>query len=179
MVEFEPRAKSAKSIVTFNSLSSLSKSILFPYIKHWGILSYEHYQESELLKQDINSPLPYVRLNGKNIGAQYAITYAILLDDHGLLDELIGYGADFNCKDGFNENKTPLDLAYEYGRLEIAKTLISKGAKTTNACVMPEVSLLRNPIGFMWVMSELLKCRQVDYLGIECELPSPDKLRAS
>ena len=167
-----------KIINTFSRLSFRSQDTLSPYITHWGILSYDHAQKDRLLNLDINSALPFKRLNPtKDIGAEYMITYAVLLGDDELLDELLYLQANVKCSDGFNQGKTPLDLAFEYGRRDMIDKLIAQGARTSDKCVVRDMSALGNPIGALWVAKETLLGRQVDYAAIESELPAPEKYK--
>lgn len=152
----------------FEHLSLLTQAKLFPLITYWGMNSKKHADIKSLNECDINDPLDVSILANGDIFAQYAITYAVLLDDSDMLRELCKLGADIDCMDEFHQNKTPLELAVELGRANIAKILLAAGGKPTVRCVAPDMSILTNPIGFAWTMKErFIHGRQVDYDGLE------------
>lgn len=72
--------------------------------------------------------------------AEYAITYAVLLDDKDLLKDLLQNGANLDIHDSWNSNKSPIEIAVEYGRASIVKMLLKYGAIIPENITIPLVS---------------------------------------
>jgi ankyrin repeat protein len=82
---------------------------------------------SKLIKANsINTPLEVeVSFIGRPIVAQYAITYAVILGDEGLVEDLCANGVNLTVRDRENLGKTPLELAEEYGNPNIHQIITS------------------------------------------------------
>jgi len=98
--------------------------------------------------------------------AEYAITYAVLLDDKELTKDLCQNGARLDIMDSWTSNKTPLELAIEYGRAEVATILIQYGAKLKKEVKVPSSNPCSNPLTFFWTLKESANNRQADYAAI-------------
>lgn len=148
-------------MANFKDLSTRSISILEPHITFW---SSEH---------SINGNLPIdhkfdIETTGFNrYIAEYAITYAVLLDDKELTDDLCQNGASLDVKDSWNANKTPLEVAIEYGRAGVAAILIKHGAKLPNNVEVPSNNPCSHPLRFFWSMKEQVYNREVDYSAMD------------
>lgn len=54
---------------------------------------------------------------------QYAITYAIISGNEGLVEDLCAHGVNLAVRDEYNSRKTPFELAQEYGNSNILQII--------------------------------------------------------
>lgn len=103
----------------FKDLSPRSVSILEPHITFWSLMRDEI---------DLNLPIDHkfeIETTGFNrYIAEYAIIYAVLLDDKELTEDLCQHGVNLEVTDHWSGNKTPLEVAIEHGRAGIAEILV-------------------------------------------------------
>ena len=148
-------------MANFKDLSPRSISILEPHIKYWS------------LGDSINGDLPIdhkfgIETTGFNrYIAEYAITYAALLGDKELTEDLCQHGVNLDVKDSWNANKTPLEVAIEYGRAGVVAILIKHGAKLTHNVEVPSNNPYSNPYRFFWSVKENAFNREVDYGAVD------------
>lgn len=100
------------------------------------------------MNASINDELP-IETSGIMHVSQYAIFYAILLDDHEILEDLCHLQADLELRDTFHSKKTPLELGVAYGRAGIVDRL-RHGAKIPDNINVPSSSLWAAPLRFFW-----------------------------
>lgn len=145
---------------SFKDLNPKSIQTLQPLISFWSTGN----QNKALTQQDLNKSLNdkldiLIGGMGSKYIAEYAITYAVLLDDLELLNDLCDNGAVLNIKDSFHEDKTPVHLAVEYGRSKILQTLLEKGAEIPEGVVVPS----NNMCTFLWSINEKIHQREADF----------------
>lgn len=80
---------------------------------------------SKLIRANsINMPLEVeISFIRRPIVAQYAITYAVILGDEDLVEDLCVNGVNLAVRDEENSRKTPLELAEEYGNSNILQMI--------------------------------------------------------
>jgi len=145
----------------FSDLSAKSLATLMPYINFWSL------GEGIDMSASINDELP-IETSGIMHVSQYAIFYAVLLDDQELLDDLCRLQADLELRDTFHgEKKTPLELGVEYGRAGIVDSLIRHGATIPDNINVPASSLCAAPLRFFCVLNERLHGRDANYKAID------------
>lgn len=104
----------------------------------------------------------------------YFLHHAIEIDDLELVEDLCKHGADVNKIDMCCGHKTPLQLASDLGRSNIAKILLNYGATAEGVNVNYTINPFQQPITFIWSMWEWSQSRTVDYSGISSLLNNPD-----
>ena len=144
----------------FSDLKPKSLATLMPFIAFWSL------GDGIDINSSINDKLP-VETSGIMYVSQYAIFYAVLLDDKELLEDLYRLQADLELRDLFNKMKTPLEVAIEYGRAGIVESLIKHGAKLPNDVKVPSSSPCSSPLRFFWTLKERLNMREADYKSID------------
>lgn len=145
----------------FSDLSPKSLATLMPFIKFWSL------GEGIDMNASINDELP-VETSGIMHVSEYAIFYAVLLDDQELLEDLCHLHADLELRDTFHGGKkTPLELGVEYGRAGIVDSLIRHGAKIPDNINVPSSSLCAAPLRFFLVLNERLNGREANYQAID------------
>lgn len=139
----------------FKDLKIKSFDTLQPHITYWCDdlnldLSIDH-------KFEINT-------SGANRDiAEYAITYAVLLDDKALTEDLCRNGVKLDITDHWNSNKSPLEIAIEYGRAEIISILMQYGAQVPKDIKVPSSNPCLNPLTFFWTLKERTLNREADF----------------
>ena len=148
-------------MANFKNLSPRSISILEPHITFWSL-------EARI---DRDLPIDHkfdIETSGFNrYIAEYAITYAVLLDDKELTEDLCANGVNLAVRDRLNANKTPLEVAIEYGRAGVAAILIRHGAKLTHDVEVPSTNPCSHPFRFFWSLKEHADHREVDYGAVD------------
>ena len=151
----------------FSDLSPQSWATLLPYITFWSAGAVIDINTS------INAKLP-IETTGFMAIAEYAIIYAVLLDDKALLKDLCQHGADLTVRGYYatQRNKTPLEVGVEYGRAGIVKKLIKYGAEVPQDLKVPSSNPCTNPVTFFWSLKERCYGREVNYQAIDALLYS-------
>ena len=148
------------NIKKFKDLTSESIETLKPHITFWA-------GQDTFLDLPINRKLDIVTTGFNRYLTEYAINYAILLDDKKLAEDLCKNGACLNVIDSFHQNKTPLALAIDYGRAKIADILIKYGAKLDSDVIIPFNNPCSNPSRFFWTLKERLNNGEADYHAVK------------
>lgn len=149
-------------MANFSELSLESRAILESHVAFWSIFS-----EGLNLTLSIDHTFEVDQEGCGMYSAQYAIVYAVLLDDKKLTQELCDLGANLNVIDHVNGRKTPLEIAIEYGRADIADILMKRGARTPKVVKIPSSNFCSDPFTFFYCLQEKARNRQVDYGKIE------------
>lgn len=145
----------------FSDLSSQSLTTLLPYMTFWAA--------GEVVDKNasINGKLP-INTTGFMFVAEYAIFYAVLLDDKDLLEDLCQHGADLTVRGyAIQRNITPLELGVAYGRAEIIDKLIQYGAEVPKDLKVPSSNPCTNPATFFWSLKEKCHGREVNYQAVD------------
>jgi len=145
----------------FSDLSPQSWATLLPYMTFWAA--------GEIIDKNafINDKLP-IETTGFMEIAEYAIFYAVLLDDKSLLEDLCQHGADLTVRGySFHRNKTPLEIGVEYGRAEVVDKLIKYGAEVPKDLKVPSSNPCTNPATFFWSLKEKCYRREVNYQAVD------------
>lgn len=148
----------------FKDLSPRSISILEPHITYW---SGEDKINSDL---SIDHKLDFdieITVGFNKYIAEYAIIYAVFLDDKELIEDLCINGANLGVMDSLNANKTPLEVAIEYGRAGVVTILMKYGAQLKCDVEVPSNNPCTHPIRFFWSLKEYACNREVDYGAID------------
>ncbi len=145
----------------FSDLKPSSLAALMPFISYWSLGA------GIDINSSINTELD-IATTGFMYCANYAIFYAVLLDDKDLLEDLYRQNADLEVRNRYGHGeKTPLEVAIDYGRAGIVDSLIKHGAKLPNDCKVPSSNLCTNPFRFFWTLNEKLNHREADYKSID------------
>lgn len=152
----------------FRDLKPETFAVLEPHITFWAELEVGDNWRAELLDRDINKPLPITTTGFNRYLAEYAIHYAILIDDKNAIEDLCRNGANLTVSGRWNMHKTPLELAIYYGRAGAVDLLMKYGATLTKDAEVPAHGLCsKNPLSFFWAMNERASNREVNYSKVE------------
>ncbi len=90
----------------------------------------------------------------------YFLHFAILEDEVELVDELCELKVNLDQRDECFGGKTPLQVACDYGRHSIVRTLISYDASQEGISLDYDMT---QPLTFLWCMKELFMARNANY----------------
>ena len=153
----------------FNQLTEKSINTLKPHITYW-LLDRDAFN----LDLEINDKLDIQMTGSLRYIGEYAITYAVLLDDKNLAEDLCRNGANLEVQDRRHSNKTPLELALAYGRAGIIDIFVRYNATLPNNDFMiPSAHPCCNPFTFFWTMQEKIYGREADFTKTKKLLNSP------
>jgi hypothetical protein len=142
-------------VKTYRDLTQESIAKLEPLIKYWSLLE----------GIDLDWPLDhYLDVANTDMGqrycAEFAITYAVLLDDKELVEDLCTNGASLDVKDDMHGLKTPVEIAIEYGRAGVLNILLQHGGKIPADVVVPTNNFYLT----VWSLYEQrVRAREADY----------------
>ncbi len=119
------------------------------------------------LDSSIDAKFDILRTACNTYLAEYPITYAVLLDDKELAKDLCKNGARLDVRDEYNRNKSPLEVAIEYGRAGVANILVKCGAALPRDIKVPSSNPCLNPSGFFWALKERCNNREADYQAVK------------
>lgn len=153
----------------FNQLTEKSINTLKPHITYW-LLDKDAFD----LNLDINDKLEIQMARYLKYIGEYAITYAVLLDDKDLAEDLCRNGANLEVRDRRNSNKTPLELALAYGRAGIINIFVRYNVTLPhNDLLIPSAHPCCKPFTFFWTIQEKISGREADYTKTKKLMNSP------
>jgi hypothetical protein len=139
----------------FKDLNLKSFNTLKPHIEFWG--------DNLDLELSIDHKFGIHTTDNFRYFAEYAITYAVLLDDKALTEDLCKHGVNLNIRDRYHSDKSPLEIAIEYGRAGIVAILMHHGAQVPPGIKVPSSKPCSHPLTFFWTLNERANKREADF----------------